>query len=107
MDLFSRSKWVEYSKAKDAMFEATDTSTSPWFVVPSDDKKAARLNMISHLLAQVDYEDEDANMPDIVLPPRQKDDGYKRPKQSKQNVIPQLYVTGDSKKVILSSERED
>jgi len=107
MDLFSRSKWVEYSKAKDAMFEVTDTKVSPWFVVPSDDKKAARLNMISHLLAQIDYDDEDANMPEIVLPPRQEDDGYKRPKQGKQNIIPQLYATDSSKELTLSGEHEE
>ena len=55
MDLASRTKWVEYSQAKDAMFEHTDTDHSPWFVVDADDKKAARLNCITHLLSQIDY----------------------------------------------------
>ena len=57
MDLRSRDKWVEYSQAKDRMFDFTDTKQSPWYVVNADDKKRARLNCISHLLAQFDYED--------------------------------------------------
>jgi hypothetical protein len=55
MDLPSRSKWYEYSHARDAMLEATDTKHAPWFILRSDDKKRARLNCISHLLSQIPY----------------------------------------------------
>ncbi|MET0921139.1 MAG: polyphosphate kinase 2 [Acidimicrobiia bacterium] len=56
MDLLSYTKWNDYSRARDAMFAATDTAWAPWFVAHSDDKKRARLNVISHLLSQVPYE---------------------------------------------------
>src|SRR6476646_6981124 len=56
MDLPSRSQWYDYSRARDMMLEATDTDTAPWYIVPSDDKRRARLNCISHLLAQIPYE---------------------------------------------------
>mgnify|MGYP002078948948 CR=1 FL=1 len=89
MDLQSRSKWVEYSRAKDAMFAYTDTKQSPWNVVHSDDKKRARLNVICHLLKQIPYEDL---TPDpIVLPPRQADKGYIRPPITDQTFVPELY----------------
>ncbi len=89
MDLEARRRWVDYSRAKDAMFAATDTSTSPWNVVDADDKKRARLNCIAHLLTQVAYHDM---VPvEIDLPPRQSDQGYKRPKFSKQKFVPALY----------------
>jgi polyphosphate kinase 2 len=55
-DLYSRSKWFEYSRARDAMLEATDTAWAPWYIVPSDDKRRARLNCISHLLSLIPYE---------------------------------------------------
>ncbi|HEX9045213.1 MAG TPA: polyphosphate kinase 2 [Candidatus Limnocylindrales bacterium] len=89
MDLESRSHWVEYSKAKDAMFAATDIKQAPWFVVPSDDKKRARLNTIAHLLTLIPY--EDLTPEPIVLPPRQPDDGYVRPPVSDQTFIPEVY----------------
>ncbi len=54
-DLSSRSKWFEYSRARDMMFEATDTEYAPWYIVPSDDKRRARLNCISHLLGLIPY----------------------------------------------------
>ena len=77
MDLESRSRWVEYSKAKDEMFRHTDTRQSPWFVVNADIKKHARLNCISHFLDQIPYEDI---TPDpIELPPVIKDPTYVRP----------------------------
>lgn len=57
MDLESRTKWVEYSKAKDEMFRHTDTEQSPWYVVASDDKRRTRLNVIRHLLSQIPYAD--------------------------------------------------
>ena len=89
MDLKSRSKWVEYSRAKDEMFRYTDIAQAPWFVVDSDDKKRARLNVISHLLGQIPY--EDLTPAPIKLPRRQKDDGYVRPPMGDQKFIPARY----------------
>ena len=71
MDLKSREKWVEYSRAKDEMFNHTDIKQAPWYVVPADDKRRARLNCISHLLSQIEY--EDVMPPPLELPPRQPD----------------------------------
>jgi len=89
MDLLARSKWVDYSKAKDVMFEYTDTTKSPWFVVNADIKRHARLNCISHLLSQIDYKDL---TPDpIELPPLIKDKEYLRPPITKQNWVPAIY----------------
>lgn len=89
MDLASRSKWVEYSKAKDEMFKFTDTKLSPWYVVNTDDKKKARLNTIRHLLSKIPY--EDLTPEPIVLPPRQEDTGYVRPPITDQTFIPDWY----------------
>jgi polyphosphate kinase 2 len=74
MDLESYSRWYDYSRARDAMFAATDTPWAPWYVVRSDDKKRARLNCISHLLHQVDY--QEISREKIKLPKRQKPEGY-------------------------------
>jgi polyphosphate kinase len=89
MDLQSRTKWVEYSKAKDAMFAATDIKQAPWYVVNADDKKRARLNVIRHLLSLVPY--EDLTPEPIDLPPRQPDGGYVRPPISDQTFVPNVY----------------
>jgi polyphosphate kinase 2 (PPK2 family) len=89
MDVASRKHWVDYSRAKDHMFAETDTKISPWHVVNSDDKKKARLNCIAHLLSRVPY--NDLNPVEIDLPPRQPDEGYKRPKMSSQNFVPDIY----------------
>jgi polyphosphate kinase 2 len=89
MDLESRARWVEYSKAKDAMFAYTDTKQSPWYVVNADDKKRARLNVIRHLLSLLPY--EDLTPEPIVLPPRQPDHGYVRPPMGDQTFIPEVY----------------
>jgi polyphosphate kinase 2 len=89
MDLESRARWVDYSKAKDEMFAKTDTSESRWWVVPADDKKRARLNCISHLLSLIPY--KDLTPKPIALPPRQKGKGYKRPPESDQHFVPQRY----------------
>ncbi|MDQ2104909.1 polyphosphate kinase 2 [Azospirillum isscasi] len=89
MDLESRKHWVEYSKAKDAMLEHTDKKLTPWYIVDADDKKKARLNCIRHLLQQIPY--QDIAPVELDLPPRQSDDGYKRPKKSKQNWVPEVY----------------
>jgi len=89
MDLESRARWVEYSKAKDEMFAYTDIKQAPWWVVPSDDKPRARLNTICHLLSVIPY--EDLTPPAIELPPRQPDTGYVRPPISDQTFVPQIY----------------
>ena len=77
MDLKSYGRWYDYSRARDDMFSATDTAWAPWFVAHSDDKKRARLNIISHLLRQVPY--RDAPREKVKLPKRQERDGYKDP----------------------------
>ncbi len=90
MDLESRSRWVEYSKAKDEMFEHTDILAAPWFVVDADDKKRARLNCIRHFLGRIDYGDVLPRDP-IEFPPRQRDDAYERPPKADQNWITNHY----------------
>jgi polyphosphate kinase 2 (PPK2 family) len=77
MDLKSYGRWYDYSRARDEMFKATDTAWAPWHVVRSDDKRRARLNVISHLLAQVPYEKLPRDKP--TLPKRQKAHGYVEP----------------------------
>ena len=89
MDVESRKRWVEYSKAKDVMFAHTDRRKTPWHVVNADDKKRARLNCIRHLLNQIPY--RDMRPVEIELPPRQSDTGYKRPKKSAQRFVPRIY----------------
>ena len=89
MDLESRSKWVEYSKAKDEMFAYTDIKQAPWYVVNADNKKKARLNCITHLLDLVEY--KDLTPEPIKLPPRQKNKGYIRPPISDQTFVPEKY----------------
>ena len=94
MDVESRAKWIEYSKAKDRMFDYTDIKQSPWHVVPSDDKKRARLNCISHILSQIPY--EDITPEPIELEPRVENSGYVRTPFDEQNFVPDLY--GKNKK---------
>jgi len=89
MDLESRKRWVEYSKAKDEMLSDTDREKTPWYVVNADDKKKARLNCIAHLLRQIPY--HDMTPVEIEVPPRQEDTGYKRPKKSNQRFVPEVY----------------
>jgi polyphosphate kinase 2 (PPK2 family) len=86
MDLESRARWVEYSKAKDDMFAATDTTRSPWYVVEADDKRRARLNCIHHFLSQIPY--QEVELPKIKLPERQTGVGYVRPPRSTQTFVP-------------------
>ncbi|EPM4948847.1 polyphosphate kinase 2, partial [Vibrio cholerae] len=88
MDLESRQRWAAYSRAKDEMFAYTDTKHCPWWVVPSDDKKRARLNCISHLLSSVEYQ-EIEHAP-ISLPEINKQ-GYVRPPIEDQTFVPQRY----------------
>ncbi|HET6900713.1 MAG TPA: polyphosphate kinase 2 [Vicinamibacteria bacterium] len=89
MDLESRSRWVEYSRAKDEMFSHTDIKQAPWYVVEADDKRAARLNLISHLLSLVPYKDIEREK--ITLPKRQKDGTYVRPPMTDQTFVPRKY----------------
>jgi hypothetical protein len=89
MDLQSRSRWVEYSMAKDEMFAHTDIKQAPWYVVNGNDKKRARLNVIHHLLSLLPY--EDLTPEPIVLPPRQRDSGYVRPPITDQTFVPEVY----------------
>jgi len=77
MDLKSYNRWYDYSRARDDMFRATDTPWAPWHVVRSDDKKRARLNVVSHLLSQIPYQETPRDRP--VLPKRQKPHGYVEP----------------------------
>jgi polyphosphate kinase 2 len=78
-DLYSRTKWVDYSRAKDEMFVHTDIPEARWNVVEADIKKKARLNCIAHLLSRIPWEPKP--LPEIDIPPRQVDDGYVRPPQ--------------------------
>ena len=89
MDLQSRTRWVEYSMAKDDMFRHTDIRQAPWYVVRGDDKKRARLNVISHLLSLIPY--EDLTPPPIALPPREPDRGYIRPPMDEQTFVPEVF----------------
>jgi len=77
MDLKSYSRWYDYSRARDAMFAATDTAWAPWFIARTDDKKRGRLNIITHLLSQVPYEPLEPR--DVKLPKRQRTHGYVEP----------------------------
>lgn len=88
MDLESRARWAEYSKAKDEMFSYTDIKQSPWYVVDADDKRRARLNCIHHLLSMIPY--KDLTPEPIKLPPR-GGGGYVRPPISDQTFIPEVY----------------
>jgi polyphosphate kinase 2 len=90
MDLKSRDKWVEFSKAKDVMFAHTDTGHAPWYVVDADDKKRARLNCIHHLLSQIPYRDL---TPDPLDLPERAADGsdYERPPMESQTFVPEIY----------------
>jgi len=80
MDLLSYSRWYDYSRARDEMFAATDVGYAPWYVARSDDKKRARLNLISHFLDQIPY--KSAPREKVKLPKRQKPHGYKEPHYS-------------------------
>jgi polyphosphate kinase 2 len=89
MDMESRTRWVEYSRAKDQMFLYTSLPESPWWVVNSDDKMRARLNCIHHLLSKIPY--EDLTPAPIELPARQPDTGYVRPPKGDQTFVPEVY----------------
>ena len=87
MDLKSYSRWYDYSRARDEMFKATDTPWAPWYMVHSDDKRRARLNIISHVLKHIPY--KEAPREKVKLPERQKAHGYKEPDYP-YKVVPEL-----------------
>jgi len=89
MYLQSRTRWVEYSKAKDVMFVHTDIPEAPWYVVDGEVKKRARLNVIRHLHSL--SEDEDLTPEPIELPERQEDIGYERPPLDSLKFVPDIY----------------
>jgi polyphosphate kinase 2 len=89
MDLEARARWVDYAEAKDEMFSYTDIREAPWHVVDADDKKAARLNVISHLLETVSYQETPHEV--VELPPRQQR-AYTRPPIDSQTWVPQRYL---------------
>jgi polyphosphate kinase len=89
MDLESRKRWFDYSRAKDAMFKHTDSKESPWWVVEADDKRRARINCIAHFLSMIDYQDltpEQIALPDPQVP----DPAYKRPPRSTLRFVPEV-----------------
>ena len=90
MDLESRNKWQEYSRAKDVMFAHTDIKQAPWYVVNSDIKKHARLNCISHLLSMVDYQDLTPRHIELNERPRPTV-GYVRPPMEDQEFVPEIF----------------
>jgi polyphosphate kinase 2 len=89
MDLTARSRWVDYSRAKDDMFVHTDSKQAPWYVVEADDKRRARLNCIRHLLGMIPY--RDLTPEQLQLPKRQKAGGYVRPPMTDQTFVPEVY----------------
>jgi polyphosphate kinase len=89
MDLESRDRWIDYSKAKDVMFSHTNIPEAPWFTVEADDKKRARLNCIHHLLTKIPY--QDMTPPAMELPKRKAADNYVRPPRNEQFFIPAAY----------------
>jgi polyphosphate kinase len=90
-DFGARTHWVDYSRAKDEMFVHTDTPEAPWFVVPADDKRRARINCIAHLLSRVPYVAEPGER--LKLPAQQADQGYVRPDPSVYTYVPDHAAT--------------
>jgi hypothetical protein len=97
MDLEARNRWVDFSRAKDDMFAVTDIPEAPWWVVEAEVKKRARLNVMTHLLSQVPYEDLSPEVPE--LPPRPPvHDDYVRPPRETQHIIPDVVPVKGSDK---------
>jgi polyphosphate kinase len=91
MDIESIQRWEEYSRAKDEMFVHTDISAAPWYVVEGDDKRAARINMIAHLLSTIPY--VEVSQPPITLPERPAPQGYRRTPREMQTYVPDHAAT--------------
>jgi polyphosphate kinase len=91
MDLDSISRWEDYSRSKDEMFVHTDIPEAPWYVVESDDKRSARINMIAHLLSTIPY--HDVQRAKIKLPPRPPSQGYVRVPRDMQTYVPDHAAT--------------
>ncbi|MCB1761893.1 MAG: polyphosphate kinase 2 [Gammaproteobacteria bacterium] len=102
MDLQSRSRWIEYSKAKDAMFAYTDIKQAPWYVVNADIKKHARLNCIRHLLNMIPY--EDVTPENITLPELKRDTGYVRPPIQEQTFVEDWYSSQEMTEATLKKK---
>ncbi len=98
MDLHARTRFIDYSRAKDEMFVHTDTSWAPWYVVEADDKRRARLNCIAHLLSSIPY--KDTTPEPIRIPRRQPDQGYARPPRDNYTYVP------DHARAILADKRK-
>jgi polyphosphate kinase 2 len=91
LDLESVTRWEDYSRAKDEMFVHTDIPEAPWYVVDSDDKRRARINMIAHLLSSIPY--HDVRLPDLALPARPPSQGYQRVPRDTQTFVPDHAAT--------------
>ena len=89
MDMEARKRWYDYSRARDDMFKYTDTDISPWYIVPADDKKRARLNCITHMLSRIPYKKVPREK--FEIPPLQKSKGYKPPRVPDAEVIPEKF----------------
>ena len=89
MDLYARSRWVDYSKARDAQLARTNSGHAPWYIIDANIKRHARLNVISHLLSLIPY--EDLTPEPVQLPPRQESDTYQHPDMSGYNHVPKRY----------------
>ncbi|MDT5066115.1 MAG: polyphosphate kinase [Mycobacterium sp.] len=85
-DVLSITRWEDYSRAKDTMFEHTDIAEAPWYEIESDDKRRSRINMIAHLLSKVPY--EQVGQAGIEIPPRPPAGGYERPPRARANTVP-------------------
>lgn len=105
MDVLSREKWVEYSKAKDEMFKLTDIKQAPWYVVPADNKRLARLNCLSHLLSLIPY-DSIPSEP-VTLAPRKEYPAYIRTPISDQTFVPDRYSRKKEKAAADEEEKQD
>jgi len=87
-DVMSITRWEDYSRAKDTMFVHTDIPEAPWFEVRSDDKRASRINMISHLLSRISHDVVDRE--EVRIPPRPAPGGYERPPRNVDNYVPDV-----------------
>lgn len=104
LDMSARSKWVDYSRAKDAMFEFSDLPDTPWHEVDADDKYCARLNAITHLLKSIPY--KDLTPGPIKMPPRQKPGDYQRPPINSLKWIPRVYPAALAGRVMPSATEQ-